>query len=299
MNNTYFERRMVIEDQFNLENISKEIEISKKLIRRILSNKIDILKEIVDSQTRLNGIYSQQCQIKQYMGLNYDNNVVLNNTLSNQTYQSLSIILLSENTLCGSARVLLRQFFEALLIAKYSDYDSSLIEVWKSKTEEKDFKTEISLSKHVLRKIEEKGKDISGLRKTWNQLNNFTHPTRYAQQLIRIPLVKSNANKKEMKENFTKWIYGSNLIPDTHLTLDLLFMLLCMNYHLLIGHLGRKAYRCDFGYPKDSFKSFINEKALKEKTKRLFKKYFEINKEYKGVNKILKRNIFEYKLSWR
>lgn len=223
------------------------------------------------------------------MGLKYESNGVLNNTLGNLPYLSLSIIHLTKSTLYGSARVVLRQFLEMLLIGKYSEYDKSLIELWESQTEDSSSSPRISVGRHVFRKMEKKGIDISELEKTWKQLCQFTHATRYAQQMLRVP---------KNKEETTKWIKETHLIPNLHYTLDLFFMLLCMNYHLLTSHLGKKAYRWYFGYARDPFNSFEREKKLKNEIKILFKKYFEINKEYKGINKFLKKNIFQYRQKW-
>lgn len=282
-----------IEKQFNLENISKEIEITRKYIENLLSEKNNMITEIVDLQTRLTGIYLHECQIKQWMGLKYENNVVLNNALGNQPYISLSVLYLIKSGLYGSARVLLRQFLEMLLISKYSEYDKSLIELWELQTENSSSQR-IKIQNHVFNKLEKKEIDISELKNTWRQLCQFTHATRYAQQIIRAPVVKDSPNVKEI----VKWREGTYLIPNIHHTLDHFFMLLCMNYHLLIGHLGKKAYRWYFGYARDPTGSFEKEKMLKTRTKILIKKYFEINKKYKGINKLLKKNIFQYRQKW-
>lgn len=287
-------REMVIEKQFNLENISKEMEITRKIIENYLSEKINIITNIVDFQVRLAGIYSRECSIKQYMGLKYESNYVLNNTLGNLPYLSLSILHLIKSTLYGSARVLLRQFLEMLLISKYSEYDKSLIELWESQTENSSSSLRISIGLHVFKKLKQKKIDISELEKTWKQLCQFTHATRYAQQMLRVPIV----NNSSYKEEITKWIKETRLIPNLHYTLDLFFMLLCMNCHLLIGHLGKKAYRWYLGYIRDPLNSFEKEQKLKNEIKILFKKYFEINKEYRGINKILKKNIFQYRQKW-
>lgn len=70
-------------------------------------------------------------------------------------------------------------------------------------------------------------------------------------------------------------------------------------FQLLIGHLGRKAYGWYFGYPKDPYNSYEKERSLKSECKSLFKQYFEINKKHKGPNKMLKKNIFEFRQSWK
>jgi hypothetical protein len=283
-----------IEKQFNLENISKEIEITREIIESYLSEKIGIITKIVDFQVRLTGIYLRECSIKQFMGLKYENNRALNNALGNMPYLSLSILYLTKSTLYGSARVLLRQFLEMLLIGKYGEYDKSLILLWESQVENNGRSPRISIQRHVFSKLEEQRIDISELKKTWKQLCQVTHATSYAQQVLRVPI----ADNSSYKEEITKWIEETNLIPNLHYTLDLFFMLLCMNYHLLIGHFGKKAYRWYLGYTRDPANFFEKEKKLKNEIKILFKKYFEINKRYRGINKILKKNIFQYKQKW-
>ena len=91
---------------------------------------MDILTEVAQIQTKLFGIYTHEARIKEFMRLKYDRNYVLNNTLANLPYHNYSILLLIQNTFYGSARVLMRQFFEALIFAKYSEYDNKLIEKW-------------------------------------------------------------------------------------------------------------------------------------------------------------------------
>jgi hypothetical protein len=280
---------MSLEKQLNWKNIEKEIATTKKVVAKIFAENISVIKQIAANQTRLTGIYVQEVDMKKKLAEIYEENIIVNNTLLNQPYWTYATLLLVENTLYGSARVLLRQFFESLLTAKYSEYDRSLIEKWEAKTEEKDLSKEIWLSKHVLKQLSQKNKTIKELENSWHRLSDLTHPTKYAQQVIRIP-----RNKKQLIE----WIVESDFIQNTHYTLDLLFMLLCMNNHLLITHLGRKARGWYFGYSQDWVGAFKREKLIKNRIKKLIKRYFEINAKYKTINQIIKRNISEYRRNW-
>jgi len=278
---------------FSLRNVLHEIRVSRTFLMKSFSVKIKLVTRIVDYQNRLTGIFTRECMVKQSMGLKYDHNVLLANALANQIYLSLSVLLLLKQTLYGSARVLLRQFFEALIIAKYSEQDTSLTERWKANVEENIGVRRISVSRGVFRPLEKKGIDVSQLKETWNLLNLFTHSTRHAQQVLRVPIVEGSAGK-EVEE----WRERSHLIPNAEFTIDLLFVLLCMNYHLLIGHLGRKARGFFLGYSKDPLYFYKREKSLKNKHKILVDKFFEINKKNKGMNRILKKNIYQYRQNW-
>lgn len=279
---------------FSLKNILREIRINRTVLIKNYSNKINLIMKMIDHQNRLNGIYTRECMVKRRLGLKYEHNVLLANTLFNQTYLSLSILILLKQTLYGSARILLRQFFEALLIAKYSEQDASLTEKWKANVEGKTNIKRISVNVDVLSKLEKKGIDVSELRKTWKLLNLFVHSTPQAQQILRVPIVERDSDGKEVE----KWRESSYLMPNVEYTLDLLFLLLCMNFHLLISHLGRKARGYYFGYSKGPLNFYKRTKSLKNRHKLLVDKYFETNKKNRGINKLLKRNIWQYRQNW-
>jgi hypothetical protein len=285
--------RTLIEEQFKWDNIQQEIQITQKFLDEFCSDKIAILIQFSDYQTRLTGMYLQQIQLKQHLGLVYKKNELLDNILLTQPYWSYSIILLIRNTMFGSARVLLRQFFESLLVAKYSEYDPSLVRKWISKKEGRDSQNELSIGRDVFQPLIHKNKPINALRKTWSELSDFTHPTRWSQQIPRVP--RDIRDKTEI----VKWITESNIIGNTQYTLDLFFMILCMNNHLLTSHWGRKAYRWYFGYSEDPYRTFEIEKSFKQKIKGLINAYFDINKKkYPSVNKVIKPKIFEYRRNW-
>jgi hypothetical protein len=199
-----------------------------------------------------------------------------------------------KQTFFGSARVLLRQFFEGLLMAKYGEQDEVLVKKWGAIAEGKGTSAQVSLSRDVFVKLEGNEVNISELRKTWKSLNLFAHPTKYAQQVLRLPVV----GEEDDEGTIEKWRKGSNLLPNVEYTLDMHFMLLCMNFHLLTSHWGRKTRRWYFGYDKDPYGLHRREKILKSRLKDLVQKYFQVNKRNKGANELLKRNIRQYRQSW-
>jgi len=217
------------------------------------------------------------------MGLAYKKNTVVNNALVMQPEISHSLIVLLENSFYGSSRVLLRQFFEYLIIGKFSEFDNgSIIQKWENKTETgREF--DISLTNDILNKIKN-NRDVSQIESTWRILSTLSHPTKYAQQ---IPTYLSSED----------WMNNVNF-SNTHYTLDLFFMLLCMNYHLLISNWGKKSRGWYFGYHRDPMNSWVRENFLKDKIKITIKEYFEYNKRYKKINKDLKKTIFQYRQNW-
>jgi len=282
------------ENQFNWVNISKEIRTTKEIIEKGFKEKITILSKIADYQTRLLGIYFRQSQIKVFFGMKYDENMVLQNTLGNVPYQTFSILLLVRNTFFGSARVLMRQFFEALIYAKYSEYDSKLIKIWNLIKSEEDPKGRISLGNDVFNELKKKGKRITALEKMWRELCRFSHPTAFSQQELRVP----HTNGKKPEKEVLKWNISAGLFMNVEYTLDLLFVMLNMSFHLLTSHLGRKSSRFYFGYPEDPQGFSKRERKLKMNIKVLLKEYWIINKRTKIPDDQFRKIIFQYRQKW-
>lgn len=269
----------------NSKKIQGEITIHKKLIKQVFADKITLIKKLIDYQIQLTDLYFRQRLAKNQLSEIYHDNKVADMALLNQINLSYSIIQLIENGFFGSARVLLRQFFEFLIIGKFSEFDSgNLIHKWESKTSNnKEF--DINLSRDVLHIIRSK-KDVGHLQKMWKILSDFSHPTKYAQQLP--PFSTSDDHLTWMKLSY----------KNIHYTLDLFFMLLCMNHHLLISNWGKKTSGWYMGYYKDPMGFWKREKNIKGKTKTTIKKYFQLNDELDGPNTELKKTIFQYKQKW-
>ena len=284
------EQKWVFESelQFDLTNITNEIDRSKKLVETTFFDKIRIITELVGAQTKLVGIYTSQLATRTRSGSKYKVNGVLATALFNFPYRSLSILSLVRNTFYGSARIVCRQFFESLIVAKYSEYEPPLVQKWNVQLEEKcDDASPIEVGPgKVFGRLESRGRNIESLRQTWKDLCKTTHPTPYSQQVLR---VLTPRDEKEASRHF---------LGNTEYTLDLLLALLAMNFHLLVGHYGRKANRWWFGYLEDPLGCYDRERKLKENSKRLIREYFEKCGDRKGARGLWKRNIFEFRQSW-
>ncbi len=282
------------ERQFDLVNISKEIERTKRLVEEKFSDKIRTITELIEAQTRLVGIYTSQLLVRRGLRSTYEENGIVNNALLNFPYRSLSILLLIRNAFYGSARIVCRQFLESLIIAKYSEYDLSLVRKWELQYDEKNTRmpsSEISLRRDVFRGLENRGKTITALLQTWKDLCSVTHATPYSQQVLRVP---DSADEKDGM----RWLVNTGFFGNSEYSLDLLMTLLAMNFHLLLGHYGRKANRWYFGYLRDPYGSYDRERKLKEKCKTLIREFFEKSNDRKGAKELWRRNIFEFRQSW-
>ena len=257
---------------------------NKKLINKVFEKKIKLINKLIDYQTQLTSIFFQHLYMKDQLGEVYRKNVVVNNSLLSLTNLTYSIMIMLENSFYGSARVLLRQYFEYLIMSKFSEFDNdNILEKWQTKSNDST-KFNINLSHDILNKLT--GKNISEIRKMWKILSDVTHPTKYAQQ---VPFVLTSGNSISwIKENFL----------NMHFTFDLFFMLLCMNYHLLISNWGRKSRRWYMGYEKDPFGHWKIEMKIKEEIKSTTKEYYENNKECPIANKNIKKVILQYKQNW-
>jgi hypothetical protein len=282
-----------IELQFDLANISKEVERVSKYVENMFSDKIRLISELIKCQTLLIGIYTNQIHVRVSAGSKYEHNIILTNTLLNFPYRTLSTLLLVRNTYYGSARIICRQILESMIIAKYSQYDRSLVHKWEAQQEDlrRDPSTEISLGRDVFQKLENAGKGIFELRRTWKDLCNVTHASGFSQQRLRVPLIAD-------AEEVNKWLQGTYFFENTDYTFDLMLTLLAMNFHLVVGHYSRKAYRWYLGYPQDPLGSYTREKKLKDNCRNLFKEYFGLPGSRPSAMTFWKRNIFQFKQSW-
>jgi len=273
-----------IRKNIDSKKVNLQIRGYKNAIKKVYEKKIKLVKKLTDHHIQLTMLYFEQMYMKNMLGEVYNKNVVVDNALLSMTNLTFSIPIMLENAFYGSARVLLRQYFEYLIIGKFSEFDNkNIIMKWEQKTNDTT-KFNINLSNDILNKL--KGKNVSEIRKTWKLLSDMTHPTKYSQQ---VPFVLTALDKKSwILENFT----------NLHYTFDLFFMLLCMNYHLLTSDWGRKFRKWYMGYDKDPFDYWKKEKQFKEKIKSTIKEYYEINKDFPVANKNMKKVIFQYKQNW-
>jgi hypothetical protein len=276
-------------DRFGLDNLTSEIKASSVVIERHYRRKLELLEKIVDCESRLCGIYFFEDLMHAQMDVGYVPNRILNNTVGSQAYRSSSALLLVRNTFYGSARLVIRQFFEALVMAKWSMLERTLVDRWELKDFAAGKENEINLTWDIFDKLKKRRRRVSELRRMWAVLSDYSHPTRYSQQPLRTPDAK---NPAEM----AKFATESDLLPQTEYTLDLLFMMLVMNYHLLAEHVGKmiRTYSPDFESDPDSHHE--HESKLKRECDSLFDRYFHLNDS--ALNEELKKPINEYEQSW-
>ena len=275
----------------NLENITRELTITKNWISKTFSREFLIIEEIIDYETQLFWFYMQGIYVKRMMGSSVNINVLLNNALANQTYHSLSELILIRNSFCGSARLIFRQQFEGLMIAKYGDFDPTLVKKWENK-KERDRNNDISLTNDVFNKI--KNVDVSALKEFWKDLSDLSHPTKYSQQVLRAPEI--NKDSADLG-----YFDSTGIIENTYYDLDITFILLMMNYHLLISRLGKKAEGWNLGYHKDIFGVYRQEKEMKSKIRELSISYRKIygGKKSKPRRSWMLNIIKQYRQNWK
>ena len=275
----------------NLGNIIRELNITKNWISKTFSREFSIIEEIIDYETQLFWIYMQGIYVKRIIGSSVNIDVLLNNALANQTYHSLSELILIRNSFYGSARLIFRQQFEGLMIAKYGDFDSTLVKKWENK-KERDGINNISLTNDVFNKI--KNVDVSALKEFWKDLSDLSHPTKYSQQVLRAPEI----NKVRA---YSEYFDSTRIIENTYYDLDITFILLMMNYHLLISRLGKKAEGWDLGYRKDIFGVYPLEKEMKSKIRELSISYRKIywDKRPKPQRSWMLNIIKQYRQNWK
>ena len=281
-----------LERLFDLGTITSDLEKTGTKTERRFTKKIGIISKLVEHETRLSGIYLQECLTKERIGIHYKQNYVLNNTIGNQPYRSISALLLIRNSLYGSARPILRQFFESLILAKYADYEANLSRRWHAQNELTPPHKLVSPSRDVLSILADQGRPVQKLRETWRDLCAMTHATRLSQQVLRVP---APDDPKEFNES----LKISNYFANTEYTLDLLFLILAMNFHLIRAHLAEGAKSWWFGNARDPYGSYKREKRLQKEIHMLIGKYLEESEKKQPLaTRMLKDNIREYETPW-
>ncbi len=280
-----------LERQYDLRNITAEIEKAKAKVEKEFKEKIKIISGLIEHETKLSGIYLHQCLTKQRIGTKYKENVVLNNTIGNQPYRSISTLLLIRSSFYGSARPILRQFFESLIITKYAEHNSDLGKRWHAQNESNSSSEQVSLSRDVLIPLLKRGKEVGALRETWRSLCAMSHATRQSQQVLRVP-------NPDEKGQFEEYLGVANFDANTEFSLDLLFLMLAMNSRLIKDHLAKKANRWWFGELEDAYGSYRRERTLRRRITHLINEYFVRSKNQPYASKMLRNNILEYSKSW-
>jgi hypothetical protein len=285
------DRPLQLERQYDIRNIASEIRRVKVITEKKFARKINIISKLIEYETKLSGIYFEQCMTKERIGVSYKENPILNNTLANQPYRSLSALLLIRNTLYGAARPIFRQCFESALMAKFAEINPDLAKRWDKQTEFSRGAEQVMISRDVLSILEARGKKVESLRVTWQDLCAMTHATRQSMQMLRAP-------DPDDPVQFEEYLKASNYFSHVEYSLDMLFLMLVMNYHLIVNHLAKKADRWWFGNIQDPYGSFKREKKLRVATGSSIKTYFQEAKKIPGGARLLRDNIREYGNDW-
>lgn len=277
-----------IETQFSMETIKREQRYLRKfVISKLFKKQIKILEKLTELHINLLGYFFIHAKIKRDLGLKYEENVLLNNTLVNHVYLNASILELLKKGYYGSARILLRQCFEMLIIAKYSEYNKKIIKKWKNANRDR------IIMRDILNELNKA--DLSAM---WGDLCKFVHATPYAQQF---PLFIGLANEDKIpKKEFKEWIKEGDFILNMFHTLDLFFIILNMLFHLDLK-MDKKTGRFYLGYPKDPCGDYFKIRNIKARFRGLAKEYFKEMEKYakkNGIKKI-KNTIYEYRLDWK
>lgn len=277
-NKLSLEERIRRKNAIFLENV-KTKSIEKEIARKTVLNQLNILEEISELQLQLIYEFVPIINTKNIIGERYERNELLYHGLSANFDLNKSMILLIKNGFYGSARTLLRQEFELLLITKYNSIDSSIFDRWQKKKNGKDNDNKISVS-HILKKLKDNQINCDDLDNIYALLCDFTHATAYAQQSPLFP------DSEESIRSIT---------ADISYTTDIIYILQHMNLHLINSfHAQARGYFLK--HYNDVLGNESKIKILKDKLKKLYKEYPYNKKIFQNLkfNKIIQ----EYKTSW-
>jgi len=263
------------ENIFCIKKIQKEQNYLINFIRKKFTKELKIIEKVISLHAELNSYFYVHSEVIKKLGLKYDENIVLNNVLINHIYLSLSIFELLKKGYYGSARVLLRQSFEMLVLGKYCELYANERKSWKM--------GEASTAGRILNELKSKNKKVDELINLWKkELCKFTHATPFAQQPPR-------------------FVINTEFISDIKYTIDLFFIHLILLFHLN-NIMHNKTRRFWFGYYKDEFGHYKNIKKLKNTFSKKKKEYFELMRTNGVKNSAIKRwkrIIYQYRLDWK
>ena len=260
------------------KTVEKDMRSFERYVTKRFSRRLEIIQELADSQLDLTSLFLHHLRLKDWFGYGYSPNQILYNLLLNQPTMANSSLLLLKNGYFGSTRLIIRQNFEMLLIAKYAEIDPNLIKRWQSKKEGRDKTNDINLTSDVFNKLNPTVK-TDKLKEMWALLCSLSHATTFAQQpVINYPQKEATAN----------WYH----------TLDLLFMTTQMSLHAT-NLLHTKARGFYHGYRRDPYGDYIKVNQTKDKIKRLITEYYLENKNEKvDSRKFIGPVITQYRSKW-
>ena len=267
----------------NIKDFERNMLILSKHINKIFHKDISCLRDLLSIYISISDLLMRGAGIKIYLGLTYDSNIPLHNAIVNCLTIFSSTLKLLKDGYYGSARVLIRQALEMLLIAKLLEYKHEKRSKWS--------KADIRPNDvwEYLKSTSRKEKLLI-LRSFYRELCKFAHHTPYSQQPIYFILSKTD-------EALSKTVIKA--IINTAHTLDLLYITMCMYAHTL-NILHRKVRGWYLGYHPDPLGVESILKQLKNKAKKIRNKYLELvsKRAEKEVIKDIKMKVRAYKLNW-
>ena len=180
-----------------------------------------------------------------------------------------------------------------MLLAKHSELEPSIVERW--------HKQEKLSAGPIINGLKDKGKDVTAIKDFWSFLNRATHPTREAMQPLLIPHYghpEKDFPFRWTTENQVKEeeMLLDSLLANSMFTLDMLYVILGMNFHLLVGHMGRKV-RGYFPGSREPDEFAERKMILKKKTKCLLNEYSSVI-PMKGRG-YFRKIVFQFRQDWR
>lgn len=242
----------------NTNDIDEYYEKGFELIKQIFDKQYFILEQYV--WILINEPYAESEEFTSMLGT----------ALIKNMYSFFSAYNLTKQGLVGTARLILRNVLEFLIIGKYISLskDTNLLDKWKNgKT--------ISLGREVFKNISApKSKEIE---RYWDLLCSYTHSSVYSQQL---EIAITEENRKEV-----------------YLNMVFLLMLLEMNYHLLNSHYVTKSMRYYAGQIDEYHEMNTGENKIIPTTKKELRELFKMSKSI--MEKEPRKVISDYKLTWQ
>jgi hypothetical protein len=224
------------EDQLNLYylDLKKSIDKNYELTTGAYSEIVNLIKSIFDAQQKIFKLYFWMTQA------DFHKNSLSKKILCAAHLKNMNTIFsnieLTSYGLYGSSRILLRQIFEFLIIAKYSSltHDEKFIEHWQNGGQ-------IGIGKQVFQKI--KIKEFEKIGKFWKILCDFNHAT-------------SLSNQIGLKYKYVK----DEIVGD----FAIILILLNCNYHMLTQHIidTRMKYYGSYYFSTDNKNDIIKCRNL-------------------------------------
>lgn len=242
-----------------VESCLKYSDRNQTIINGIFRENLSDIKNILDLQYNVHINYCWTVNLENMLRLEYEHSLLIT-AFTKNLFSLYSAILLTESGFYGSARIILRNAFEFLLISKFASItdEKEVVDLWHNGEN-------ITLSRSIFKKFDVKNKDK--LSAFWGDLCKYCHAMIYSQQ------VSLDAAKEER---------------EIELTLVYIRILLECNYHLLVGHVVNSSMK----YYAKTYGNLDLVPKFKKELNKIFQK------TRKDLEKHPKKIIRAYKAKW-